>query len=103
MPSLNTYIRSIFFRFSYGSRRNPTRDWSVLLGVSTLALIAIAAWNLWAFETVVNGGTLGSAATSTPPVFSQASINTIHDLFAARAGEDVKYLDGSYRFSDPSQ
>jgi len=104
MPSsLNAYLRLFLSRFAYGSRPNPARDWLVLLILSALALALIAIWNLWAFETVVNGGTLGNAATSTPPVFSQTSLDTIQNLFTSRAEEDAKYTNGIYRFSDPSQ
>ncbi len=103
MPSLNTYIRSILVRFSYGTRPNPARDWTVLLIISALALTTIASWNLWVFDTIVNGGTLGNVSTSTQPVFSQASISTIRDLFDTRSAEALKYTDGSYRFSDPSR
>ena len=103
MPSsLNAHLRSFLFRFSYKLQPNPTRDWAVLLSFAGLILALIVVWNVWAFETVVNGGTLGSAATSTQPVFSQTSLDTIQNLLMSRAAEDTKYTNGDYRFTDPS-
>ena len=104
MPSsLNAYLRSFLLRFSYGLRPNPARDWALLFSFAGLLFTLIMVWNVWAFKTVVNGGTLGSVATSTQPVFSQMSLDTITNLFTNRAIEDAKYSDGVYRFSDPSQ
>ncbi|MDO8408362.1 MAG: hypothetical protein Q7S95_04005 [bacterium] len=104
MPSsLNAYLRSFLLRFSYGLRPNPARDWIALLILSAFVLVLIAAWNLWAFKMVVNGGTLGSVATSTPSSLDQTSLDTIKNLFTSRATEAAKYQDGTYRFADPSQ
>jgi len=104
MPSsLNAYLRSFLFRFAYELRPNPTREWAVLLSFAGLVFALIMVWNVWAFKTVVDGGTLGSAATSTQPVFSQMSLDTIKNLFTNRATEEAKYQNGTYRFADPSQ
>lgn len=105
IPMLSPYshFEKILPRFSPGGRPNPARDWSILLSLATLALVFIVGWHLWAFETVVSGGVLGRATTPTPPALSQTSIDALRALFANRASEDASYVDGTYRFADPSQ
>lgn len=98
-----TSITSFFRRLRYGTQVNPTRDWLTLLTLSALVLVSIIVWNVWAFDTVANGGVIGAVATSTPPAFNQASLNTIHTIFSNRADEELKYQTGTYRFVDPSQ
>ena len=98
-----TAIISFFKRFRYGAEINPTRDWVALLMLSAITLTGIVIWNMWAFDTVANGGIIGTAATSTPPVFDQASLDAVHAIFADRAAEEAKYETGVYNFSDPSQ
>lgn len=90
-------------RVEYESRLNPARDWFAILGAFALGFAAVLAWNISAFDTVAEGGVLGGAATSTPPVFSQSSLDTIHTVFANRAAEEAKYVTGVYRYADPSR
>jgi len=82
---------------------DPVRDWLGLLTLSLLVLVSIVVWNVWAFGTVAQGGVIGTNATSTPPVFSGASLDSIHVVFLERADEEAKYVTGVYRFADPSQ
>lgn len=82
---------------------DPAHDWLTLLMLATFALAGIIVWNAWAFETVAQGGVIGSAATSSPPVFSRTSLDAIHAIFVNRAEERQKYETGVYRFADPSQ
>lgn len=103
MSSLSSYLQPFVSRFSYGARLAPARDWAILLAVATIALVFIVGWNVWAFQTVVQGGVLGSAATSSPPTISQGSIDTLRTLFAEREAEEANYASGAYRFTDPSQ
>lgn len=104
MPALRTYLASLASRLSYGPRINPGRDWIALLTLSAFALAFILVWNLWAFETVVTGGTLGGAgASSTSAFVNRAPLDAIQSVFDARAAEDAKYIGGTYRFADPSQ
>ncbi len=96
-------LRSFFARFKKRSASlDPARDWLVLLIASMLALSCIIIWNAWAFGTVANGGVIGTAATSTKPVFDQASLDAVHAIFANRAAEQGKYVTGAYRYADPS-
>lgn len=90
-------------RFRYGSRIDPSRDWLILLALAGIIFAAILAWNAWAFDTVAQGGVIGSPATSTPPIFDQSSLDAIHAVFKDRAAEDLKYVTGVYRYADPSQ
>ncbi len=41
------------------SRLDPERDWIMLLILSAIALTGIVVWNMWAFDTVANGGIIG--------------------------------------------
>ena len=70
---------------------------------SVMMLVGIVVWNVWAFDTVANGGIIGSLATSTAPVFNQSSLDVIHTIFYNRAAEEDKYASGIYSFTDPSQ
>lgn len=99
-----TYLKNLFSR--HGGLlpyADPERDWLVLLIVSVMVLSGVVVWNAWAFDTVANGGVIGSPATSTAPVFSKSSLDDLHAIFANRAAEEDKYMSGAYHFSDPSQ
>ena len=94
---------SLFSRHDEASANlDPERDWLVLLIISAVALIGIVMWNVWAFETVANGGIIGTAATSTTPVFSRSSLDAIRAIFQSRAAEEDKFVSGAYGFTDPS-
>jgi len=90
-------------RFRKGIRPDPTRDWFVLLTLAVIAFTAIVVWNIWAFDTVASGGTIGAPATSTPRLFDRSTIDTVHAVFEKRAEEEAKYTTGVYRSADPSQ
>ncbi len=79
------------------------RDWLVLLTVSAVALIGIVIWNVWTFNVVASGGTIGSPTASTIQPFNQSSLDTIRTVFANREAEEEKYEKGTYSFADPSQ
>ena len=96
-------IGSLLKRFRYGSRIDPQRDWFALLTILAIAFAALVVWNVWAFDTVAQGGTIGASATSTPPVFSPSALDAIQAIFTDRAAEEQKYQTGTYRFADPSQ
>ncbi|MFA5942787.1 MAG: hypothetical protein WC798_03935 [Candidatus Paceibacterota bacterium] len=97
-----TAIRASLSRLSCGAL-DPVRSWFAMLTFSMIALAGIIVWNVWAFDTIVSGGVIGTSATSTVPVFSQESLDTIRDIFEQRAKEALKYETGTYRFADPSQ
>lgn len=82
---------------------DPVRDWLVLLTVATIALAGIIVWNVWAFDTVAAGGTIGSPAPEAPAVLNNSSLDTIRTIFENRAAEEAKYRTGTYRYADPSQ
>lgn len=103
MKHIFTATISFFRRLRYGTHIDPVRDWLALLAFSAIALAGIVVWNAWAFDTIASGGVIGTAATSTPPIFSQSSLDAIHAIFANRAAEKAKYETGTYRFADPSQ
>lgn len=97
------YLSSFIKRMRFGISGDSVHDWLVLLALSTIALISIIVWNVWAFDTVASGGALGTPHTRAPEVFNKSSLETIRTIFENRAVEEVKYESGVYRFTDPSQ
>ena len=96
-------VKPFFRRLHAGARQDPVRDWLALLALSIVAFVGIVVWNVWAFDTVAQGGVIGEAATSTPAVFNRSSIDSIHAVFEKRAAEEAKYVTGVYRYANPSQ
>jgi hypothetical protein len=90
-------------RLRTGVRRDPSRDWLILLSLALFSFLCIVVWNAWAFDTVANGGVIGRTATTTPQAFDRSAVNAIHTVFELRAGEEAKYMTGVYRYSDPSR
>lgn len=90
-------------RFKSLSPLDPERDWLVLVILSVIMLSGIIVWNAWAFDTVVNGGVIGSPASSTPPIFNQSALDAIRTVFDNRATEETKYTSDVYHYIDPSQ
>lgn len=90
-------------RLRGSARLNPVRDWLLLCTLSIIVLASIIVWNAWAFDTVANGGVIGSVATTSPSTFSRSSLDTIHTVFTNRAAEEAKYRTGVYHYTDPSQ
>ena len=103
MTTLRPILASLLARLRLFSRLDPARDWIVLLIISMMALVCIVVWNVWAFDTVSRGGTLGTPATSTPLLFDRSSLDAVHAIFVNRAAEEEKYISGGYSFTDPSQ
>lgn len=89
-------------RLRSGAGLDPIRDWLALLTLSAITLIGIIVWNVWAFDTVASGGTIGAPAITTPAAFSRTSLDGIHTIFASRAAEEARYETGVYSFTDPS-
>ncbi len=102
MPIFNS-TAPFLKRLRQGTHQDPMRDWLILLSLSAIALAGIIVWNVWAFDTVVGGGTIGPPATKAPEVFSRSSLEAIRTVFTNRAEEGAKYDTGVYRFADPSQ
>ena len=99
----NNSIRAFLNRIHSAMHIDPVRDWLILLTLSILAFISIVVWNMLAFDIVARGGVIGTAVTSTEPVFNSSSLDVIHSVFSRRATEEAKYVTGVYRYADPSQ
>jgi hypothetical protein len=101
---MNTFhsISSLLKR-SLGARRDPLRDWLTLLACAAIVLIGIVAWNVWAFDTVVQGGVIGSSGANPPQAVSGSALDNARTIIANRAAEEAKYRTGIYRYADPSQ
>lgn len=100
--STRTFI-SALKRLRPKEHTDPVRDWLVLIISSLIVLSGIIVWNVWAFETVVSGGTIGGAKPQNTSVFNPASLDEVHAVFDQRAKEEAKYVTGVYRYADPSQ
>jgi len=94
---------SFLKHFREGIPQDPVRDWIVLLISALICFAGIVVWNIWIFDTVANGGSIGPVATSTPPIFSRSSLDAVHSIFSERMNEKAKYTIGAYRYADPSQ
>ena len=94
---------SLLKRLHTGAHIDPMRDWLALLACATIALTGIVVWNIWAFDTIAQGGVIGSSTASTPAVLDSPSLNAVRAVFEERAAEEAKYRTGVYRYSDPSQ
>ena len=97
--TLNSFLK----RFRSGAHQDPARDWMLLLICSVIALAGIVVWNVWAFDTIAGGGTIGSRVVTEPPIFSRSSLDTVRSIFEKRSVEEEKYISGIYRYADPSQ
>lgn len=104
IPSMSSGLSDFFSKYlRFGKRLDPARDWLALLSLAGIILAGSIVWNAWAFDTVANGGVIGTVGAVTPPVFSTSSLDAIRAVFAHRASEEVKYVSGTYRYADPSQ
>jgi len=99
---ITDYLRSILKRLRHVARPNPMRDWFALLALASVALVGIVVWNVWAFKTVADGGSIGAPAAKTSSATDQSMLNAVHELLQNRAAEEAKYATGVYRYTDPS-
>ena len=98
-----TPVTDSYHRLRMRTHKDPARDWLTLLTLAAIAFICIVVWNIWAFDTVASGGTIGKTVTNAPAAFSPASMNAVRAVFQMRAAEEAKYVTGVYRYADPSQ
>lgn len=98
------FLTQLLKRARRGAREDPARDWLALITFSLIALAGIIVWNAWAFDTIVNGGVIGTSPKVAPASTSKrASLDAIRAIFESRAAEQAKYSSGAYRYADPSQ
>ncbi|MFA6414710.1 MAG: hypothetical protein WC217_03825 [Candidatus Paceibacterota bacterium] len=96
-------LTALIRRLRTGTSQDPVRDWLVVSIFSAIVFTGIVVWNIWAFDTVANGGVIGAPVPETKSVFDQSSLDTIRTIFENRAVEEAKYMTGVYRYADPSQ
>jgi len=100
------FIKSFTNHKHFRVYSDPVRDWLITLVFSALVFVGVVIWNVWVFDTVVRGGTIGTIgtfATSTTTTFNHSSLNVVYTIFEKRAIEEAKYATGVYRYADPSQ
>ncbi len=102
MPLKNSISASLK-RLRFGARIDPVRDWLALLTVFAIAFAGIIVWNVRAFGTVAEGGSIGTPTAGTSAIAGQTSIENIRAVFKSRATEKAKYDTGVYHYADPSQ
>ena len=96
-------IKNNFFNHMGYGAINPIRDWLFLVALSAILLAGIVVWNVWAFDAVAQGGIIGKPDTNAPSSINQSSVDQINTIFANRAAEENKYVNGAYQYTDPSQ
>lgn len=82
---------------------DPVRDWLTLVTATAIAFVGIVVWNMWAFDTVVSGGVIGTPVLQAPKSIDRSSIEDVRAVLEKRAEEKTKYDSGIYRYADPSQ
>lgn len=102
MNIFNTAVSSVK-RFRSNAFRDPERDWVGMLVIAVTAFVGIVVWNIWTFETVANGGVIGTATTSPAALLNHSSLDAVDAVFSNRSDEEAKYRTGVYRYTDPSQ
>jgi hypothetical protein len=79
---------------------DPRRDWFVVLGIAMAFLLASIAGNLWLFHLAIQDRTIGDGSGSAEA--QPLDLERMRALFAERASERARYIDG-YGFTDPSR
>jgi hypothetical protein len=87
----------------YGAQLKPLRDWFVILALLGVLLLVGTLWSAYTFVAVKQGDVVGTAPPVHTPGVTDASIQSVQDLFLQRAAEAEKYQSGSYSFVDPSK
>ena len=103
MNPLTDYSKKFAAYLRYGDKLNPLRDWLILLGISAVLMIGIIAWNVWAFSTVVSGGTISKTMSTPIAPVNLSSLESIQKIFTARKEWQDMYLTGAHHFVDPSK
>ncbi len=82
----------------------PSRDWHVLLAVTFVLLVVVTVWGLSVFETIINGGTVGVAPSSSTVQEKRVNlIDSVRKVYDERAVEGANYTAGTYPYTDPSR
>lgn len=102
MNALSTALSRLARPFTGFSPR-PAHDWHVLLGLSTGILVALVAWHLLVFRSVVLGGSAGAVRQAASAPSAPSALDSLPAFLDARAAADEAYIGGSYSFADPSQ
>ena len=101
LPKNLQSVTRILDSLRYGKQLRPVRDWSVLLVVFTIVLIASMVWNTLFFFGVVN--TIGGPGQRTAEQgLGTDPVQGIRDVFDTRQVEESQYKSG-YHFVDPSK
>ncbi len=94
---ITTYLK--FLR--YGERIRPVRDWLVVLAVVAVLIISTSIWSYGLFRQTT-AAERSQATAAAQASISRASLETVRNIFEARAAEHERYLS-EYHFVDPSR
>ena len=100
MNNLNLFLN----RWRSGiNEPRPVRDWHLLLITTLFLLVGVTTWSLWVFQTIVTGGTVGVPTPSyTKSERYVNPVDTVRNVYGARAVEESNYSAGAYSYTDPS-
>lgn len=100
---LYNFFTRLHSQMHLSARPDPGRAWLVLIGFFGIALASLLVYNAWLFDRVAGGDTLSGAAAPSTDAVSRSALSIVRTIFDERAGEEMKYVTGTYRFPDPSQ
>jgi|GEM_PF-1729094 len=88
------------FKDRHTQRRDPGRDWLLLLGASGIVLLASVVWNTWFFLRVVEEGVgnIGGGDATLAPYETGAA----EEIFLMRETKASEYKE-VHTFIDPSR
>ncbi len=100
--NLDSFLNTIKSRFTASgtSTIHPYRDWTILIGVVVIGLVASFAWNTNYFLTLTKQQQEAATSVTEGPD-AAATLNTLQKGFEARAQEASRY-QSEYLFVDPS-
>jgi hypothetical protein len=96
LDKVGKYVKKV----NYAGPLRPTRDWLVMLMVSAAFIVVSIGWNLWMFNKVTRGDSLGTETAA--PVEEGVRVDRVNAIFEKRATEEARYLS-EYHFVDPSR
>lgn len=101
--SLLNLLTPFIQRIRSKAHAEPLRDWVILSAITVVILAGVVTWNLWTFGAITGPSSIEELSADTRPALSPSALNTIQNIFEARAAEEARYETGVYSFSDPSQ
>jgi len=95
--------KNMFIRLKRLVQPNPVRDWHVVLSIFTVIFVGIVVWGTWTFQMMISEDSSSLSPNQDKQTLDTVTIEMMRKVFEQRATEENKYIDGTYRYLDPSQ